>query len=66
VAIKLRVAAHGRVNPVTTFDEAGKDIVDIVDRKRVVSAEIADGSFLPVVRVFGSVGPALAGRAVFL
>lgn len=46
MAIKFRVAAHGRVHPITTFDQTGKNVVDIIDRERVICTEIANGAFL--------------------
>ncbi|MCY1173941.1 hypothetical protein D9M73_141250 [compost metagenome] len=46
VAIELGVAAHGRIDPVAAFDQAGEDVVDIGNGKGVIGAEVADRAFL--------------------
>ncbi|MNI30603.1 hypothetical protein D3C73_844560 [compost metagenome] len=47
VAVEFGVAAHGRIHPVTAFDQARQDVVDIGDGKGVVGAEVANRAFLP-------------------
>ncbi|MNZ81028.1 hypothetical protein D3C78_996840 [compost metagenome] len=47
VAVEFGVAAHGRIHPVTAFDQARQDVVDISDRKGVIGAEVANSALLP-------------------
>ncbi len=46
VPVEFRVAAHRRIDPVTAFDEARQNFVDVVDRECIVRTEIADRALL--------------------
>src|SRR5215207_882219 len=43
--IELLVQAHGVVDPRAVLHEMWKDVVDVVDGKRIVRAVIASGAF---------------------
>ena len=64
VAIKIGVAAHRRVHPVTAFNQPWQDVVDVSDGERVVSAEVADSAFLPGTQAIPqlTLGIALAAK----
>ena len=46
MAVEFRVAAHGRIDPVATFNQARQNIVDVGDRERVIGAKVANRAFL--------------------
>ncbi len=45
-AVELGVAAHGAVHPLTAFDQARQDLVDVGDGEGIVCAKIAHSTFL--------------------
>ena len=64
VTVEGRVVTHRRIHPVTAFNQARQDVVNVSDGERIICAEVTNSTFLPGAQAVPqlSLGVALATK----